>query len=319
LVTSALGLPSVSCIAEMTGKRWALVQLSFPTTITREFPFAGLDYLDFPAYNRCSYRLFRSFAWRQVRPDVNRFRGSLGLPPLKQSIFDRAETDWILTCYAVSPALLRRPSDWAAHNLVTGHLTMPASPSHSLDHISQELLEWLKTGEKPIYIGFGSMPIPDPALFIQALGALLRQTSHRYLFCAGWSALPPLPTDPRLFVISSANHQWLFPQCTAAIIHGGVGTLTATLRAGCPTVIVSIFGDQRWWGKWIQNRALGCHLPFKRLSAERLIAAIDSVLSPPITENLAVIAQQMTREDGLQTTTDSLEKYFTRATPIKPR
>lgn len=382
LVTGALGIAQVSTIAEKTGKKWAMIQLSFPTDTTSAFPFAGLDWLNFPAYNRFTYRVFRSFAWRQAKRGVNTFRSSLGLAPLRESIFDKAVSDRTLTLYAVSPALLPRPADWHPNIRVTGFLTLPSQTFHSTQPVQpgqstqpaasdktsgfpgslpastsksasktannlEALSRWLSAGDKPIYIGFGSIPIPDPALFIHVLRELLTRTDHRFLFCSGWSDLPGLSSDlrqftqpnfpaaSRLFITPATDHEWLFPQCNAAIIHGGAGTLAATLRAGVPPIIISIFGDQHWWGKLIEKKSLGRHLPFKQLSSGKLIAAIQSVLSPTtsqhahspsitrtlhtpttqpflsalIAQNLAVLARQLNREDGLQNLFTTLEQY----------
>ena len=125
------------------------------------------------------------------------------------------------------------------------------------DGVNRDLWKGCQPADKPVYMGFGSMPILDPALFAQVLKELLARTGHCYLFCTGWSALTDWPTSPNLFVVSSASHQWLFPKCKAAIILGGVGTLAAALKAGIPSVIVSIFGDQHWWGKLIQKKGPG--------------------------------------------------------------
>jgi sterol 3beta-glucosyltransferase len=293
----------------------AVIQLSFPTNATREFPFAGFDFpafdfFKFPAYNRATFRLLRSFFWRRVKTSVNDHRKSLGLPALKQSIFDKAESDHILTCYGVSPALLKRPADWETHIKVTGFLTLSNRSDDLSKDVPREWIEWLNTGEKPIYIGFGSMPIPDPARFARILRELLSRTPHRFIFCEGWSALPGLPLDSRLLVVPSIPHEWLFPQCQAAIIHGGIGTLAAALRAGIPTVVLSIFGDQHWWGKLIQKRRLGCHVPFKRLSTEKLVVTIQNILTPEIAHNLARLADELNGEDGLRNAVDSLEEYF---------
>jgi sterol 3beta-glucosyltransferase len=310
LVTSVLGVPWVSCIAEKTGKRWAIIQLSFPTTPTRAFPFAGMDVVNFPVYNLLTYRLIRSFYWRQIKAAVNEFRRSIGLPQLKHSIFDKAASDHILTLYAVSPVLLPRPADWDPDTQVTDFLSLPSPPVDGTAATAKDLMDWLDDGERPIYIGFGSMPIPDPALFMRVLQELLARTPHRYIFCQGWSQLADYPTDSRLYVVPTADHAWLLPQCRAAVIHGGVGTLAATLQAGVPPVIVSIFGDQNWWGKRIERMQLGRHLSFKRLSADKLIAAIDSVLSPAVRQNLETVAFQLQGEDGLKATIEKMERYF---------
>jgi UDP:flavonoid glycosyltransferase YjiC (YdhE family) len=232
------------------------------------------------------------------------------LSALGQSIFNKVDSDRILTCYAVSPVLLKRPSDWETHIKVTGFLILPNRSNDGSKDVPGEWIKWLDRGEKPVYIGFGSMPIPDPARFTGILRELLRRTSHRFIFCNGWPDLEGLPVDSRLLVVSSIPHEWLFPQCQAAIIHGGVGTLAAALRAGIPTIIVSIFGDQHWWGKLIQKRKLGCHIPFKRLSTKKLVAAIQNVFAPEIARNLADLSSKLNGEDGLQNAIDNLEEYF---------
>ena len=47
-------------------------------------------------------------------------------------------------------------------------------------------------------------------------------------------------------------HDWLLPQCSAAIHHGGAGTTAASLTWACPTTVVYFFGDQPFWG-------MACH------------------------------------------------------------
>ncbi len=322
LVTSALGVAWVSCIAEKTGKRWAMIQLSFPIDSTSACPFAGLDYLNSPAYNRWTYRFIRWVFWHQAKRGVKGFRQSLGLPRLQGSIFDKAVSDRVLTLYAVSPALMPRPKDWEANIQVTGFLSVPPHPTaaHVPERapetlpatLPESLAPWLQAGGPPVYIGFGSMPIPDPALFIRVLEELLTRTSHRYILCTGWTVPPDCPTHSRLFVVPSINHEWLLPQCKAAVIHGGAGTLAATLRAGIPPVIVSIYGDQHWWGKYVEKKKLGRHIPFKRLNTKRLIAALDSVLAPSVTKKVTAVARQLKGEDGVGDTVAELERYFSR-------
>jgi UDP:flavonoid glycosyltransferase YjiC (YdhE family) len=48
---------------------------------------------------------------------------------------------------------------------------------------------------------------------------------------------PKLPTLPRhgdLFIVKHIDHEWLFPPCKIAVLHGGIGTIAATLKAKIP-------------------------------------------------------------------------------------
>ncbi|MDR3715263.1 MAG: hypothetical protein P4L51_20855 [Puia sp.] len=42
------------------------------------------------------------------------------------------------------------------------------------------------------------------------------------------------------------------PHCSAAIIHGGIGTVAAALHSGTPIIVVSILADQPVNGKMIE-------------------------------------------------------------------
>jgi sterol 3beta-glucosyltransferase len=76
-VTSVLGMIWIDAIADSSGKRYATVQLSFPTTPTTEFPCVLLDFLDFPSYNRFTYRVFDFLYTKDNKKKLNSFRQSL--------------------------------------------------------------------------------------------------------------------------------------------------------------------------------------------------------------------------------------------------
>jgi sterol 3beta-glucosyltransferase len=305
LVTGLLGMIWVACIAEKLGKKWAVLQVSLPNTPTRVFPLAALDGLDFPAYNLFTYRLFNFAYWHNNKKGIRRFREELGLSPLNHSLIRKIAEGKIPILYAFSPALLPRPEDWYPWVDITGFLYLDAR-----GEIPQDLVGWIEKGEKPIYIGFGSIPIPDPELFSGILKELLDKTHHRFVFCKGWSPMPELPKHPNLFTLDSIDHQWLFPRCKAGVIHGGVGTMAAGLRAKIPLVILSIIADQPWWGKIIQRKNLGIHIPFKKLTKEKLFAALQKIQSPEIIQNSIEIGERIHLEGGLKRTLDLLEKYF---------
>ncbi|HEV2478679.1 MAG TPA: glycosyltransferase [Puia sp.] len=334
LVTSLVGMIWVHAIAAKTGKPWATIQLSFPSTPTREFPFALLSFLDFPAYNKLTYKIFDYLYCKDYTKQLNEFRASLGLEPVKGSILKKIAAENTPNLYALSPNLLPRPADWDARSQITGFLHLPperrgqdpqdgipsdlASTGHiPSESIPSDLTRWLETGEAPIYIGFGSIPVPDPVKFVRILRQLLAETPYRFIFCQGWSHLDDLPQHQRLYVVETANHDALFPHCRAAVIHGGIGTIATALRARLPLVIASIFADQPWWGKIIARRGLGAHLPFARWSAPRLRAAIRTTETPEVRQRVADLGEKMRREDGLTATIEALETYFAQ-TPTGP-
>ena len=313
MITSMVNMIWVDAIAERSGKPWATIQLSFPSTPTKEFPFALLPFFDFPLYNRLTYRLFDFLYSKDYRKQLNAFRQSLGLEPVKGSLLKKLAQGGTPNLYAISPSFLPRPDDWDTRSQLTGFIHLPPKrrEENPMDGTPPDLIRWLGEGDKPIYLGFGSIPVPDPAKFIHILNRILAETNYRIVFCQGWSHLDDLPGHPRLMVVSSANHDWLFPRCRTAIIHGGVGTMAAALRAKIPLVIASIFADQPFWGKQIEARGLGIHLPFWHWTTEKLLAAIRKTETPGLRQRVVELGERMTREDGLKQTIAALEKYQT--------
>jgi sterol 3beta-glucosyltransferase len=307
LVTSLLALPWVDSVAEKLGKHWAIIQLSIPTVPTGDFPFAFMDIFNSPAFNLFTYRFYEFVYHHSGKKIVNKFRASLGLPKLKVPLLKQIETGKIPNLHCISPSLLARPNDWAANNDITGFLFLPESLQKN---IPDNLIQWLAEGDKPIYIGFGSIPVPDTNLLQKLIQHLLDTTSHRIIFCYGWSPTIRLPENPRLFIIDTVSHQWMIPRCKAAVIHGGVGTTAAGLQAGIPLVIASIIADQPWLGKLIEQKKLGVHIPFKKLNPQNFTDAIERTQNIDIIDNAKTISKQINRENGVEKTLDRLETYF---------
>ena len=312
IITSVLCLVWISCIAEKLNKKWAVITFSPPTTPTKEFPFAGFAFFNNAKFNWFSHWLFEYLYWTLNKKEINKFRQSISLPVLKSNILDRITINNILNLYAISPSLIPNPDDWPSNSSITGYLSLPAKQreSHEIDKIPSELLEFLRKGEAPVYIGMGSMPIPNTDLLKNIISALLASTEHRIIFCTGQSKISNLPQHNHLFVTDYTNHEWLLPQCKVAIIHGGAGTIAAVLKAKVPMIIASIVADQPWWGKIIQDKSLGLHIPFKKLNSKRLIELIDKVQSNQIKENLFTIGEKIIHENGAETAIGLIRKYF---------
>jgi sterol 3beta-glucosyltransferase len=307
LITSVLPLPLVYSIAEKYRKKLAVVFLSVPPVPTKEFPFQVFGAKGHPWFNRLSYRL-TGLAYLMIRKKMNEFRKEIGLPPT--NVMKALLKSNTLAITAISQLLLPQPKDWPSNAHVTGFLFLPpaAREKPGQTEIPQGLETWLAKGDTPVYMGFGSIPIPDQGKLIRTLKGLLDK--KRVVLAAGWSTLNNLPTHPNLFVVKYVNHDWLLPRCTAAIIHGGIGTIAAVLRSGKPIIVVSILADQPINGQMIEQKKLGFHIPFKQLSPEKLLQAIRTADNPQTTKNCLAAAATIKAEDGVGKTTHLMEQYF---------
>lgn len=122
---------------------------------------------------------------------------------------------------------------------------------------SPELVSFMKNAradEKPIvYIGFGSITIPDPQRLTKRIVKGVLKSGVRAIISKGWASRMKENTGeldeypPECFVVrtpllthvvsvlhesqvDSIPHDWLFPQIDAAVHHGGAGTTGASLR-----------------------------------------------------------------------------------------
>ena len=312
IIANSMTLPIVSAIAEKQNKKVALTYFMPPVVPTTEFPLGDFDFFNFSWYNKLTYKIAQGFFWKFIKQDTNEYRKELGLPELKENLVTYLDKQNILDLYCLSQSLIPQPKDWESHHKITGFINIPKHKreNHFLDLTTCELSEWLSNGDKPIYIGFGSNGVGNTAKFSKILTQVLEQTNERILFCTGWSQFDNLPKHKNLFVTKYVNHETILPQCKIGVFHGGAGTLATMLRHNLPVIIVSFYTDQPTWGKIVERKKLGVHLPVKTLSADKLISAIQKVQTSKMKNNASVVGQQIRDENGLDNAINEIEKYF---------
>jgi len=312
IIANSMTLPIVSAIAEKQNKKVALTYFMPPVVPTTEFPLGDFDFFNFSWYNKLTYKIAQGFFWKFIKQDTNEYRKELGLPELKENLVTYLDKQNILDLYCLSQSLIPQPKDWESHHKITGFINIPKQKreSHFLDQTTSELSEWLSNGDKPIYIGFGSNGVGNTEKFSKILTEVLEKTNERILFCTGWSQFDNLPKHKNLFVTKYVNHETILPQCKIGVFHGGAGTLATMLRHNLPVIIVSFYTDQPTWGKIVERKKLGVHLPVKTLSADKLISAIQKVQTSKMKNNASVVGQQIRDENGLDNAINEIEKYF---------
>jgi UDP:flavonoid glycosyltransferase YjiC (YdhE family) len=101
--------------------------------------------------------------------------------------------------------------------------------------------------------------------------------------------------------IESIPHDWLFPQMTCIVHHGGAGTTGAGLRAGVPHIIIPFFADQPFWGYRAAKLGVGTKpIPKQDLTVERLVAAIQvATTDENMRSRAAMLSKKIQAEDGV--------------------
>lgn len=278
-----------------------LPSAEFPQVMMCRMPLLP-ESLGGPA-NRLSHRVTEWVHWRGRQEQVNAFRRSLGLPAAQGSIVTAAARLGTPALLAYSAAVFPRPGDWHPDSVLTGYWRLPPQARQRLGESepSPELADWLSAGEPPVFMGFGSMPILDPAPLVEATIEAARRTGVRVLIGAGWTELAKagvtLPEYVRL--TGDVDFDWLFPRCRAVIHHGGSGTTGAGLTAGRPTWIYSLYFDQPFWGTRVRRLGVGGHGRFRDMRARPLAEVIRRLGHDDIRQRASVLGDQLRREEGV--------------------
>ncbi|XP_050242542.1 sterol 3-beta-glucosyltransferase UGT80A2-like isoform X1 [Quercus robur] len=282
---------------------------TMPWTPTSEFPHPLSRVRQQIGY-RLSYQIVDALIWLGIRDMINEFRKKqLKLRPVTYLSGSYSSPPDIPYGYIWSPHLVPKPKDWGPNIDVVGFCFLDLASNYQPP---DSLVEWLAAGKKPIYIGFGSLPVEEPEKMTKIIVEALEITGQRGIINKGWGGLGNL-AEPKDFVLllDSCPHDWLFPRCIAVVHHGGAGTTAAGLKAACPTAIVPFFGDQPFWGERVHARGVGpAPIPIDEFSREKLVDAINFMLDPEVKKRAVEVADAMKNEDGVTGAVKAFHKHF---------
>ncbi|XP_039049075.1 sterol 3-beta-glucosyltransferase UGT80A2-like, partial [Hibiscus syriacus] len=271
---------------------------TMPWTPTSEFPHP-LSRVKQPAGYRLSYQIVDSMIWLGIRDMINDVRKKrLNLRPVTYLSGSQGSDSDVPHGYIWSPHLVPKPKDWGPKIDVVGFCFLDLASNYEPP---ESLVKWLEAGPKPIYIGFGSLPVQEPERMTQIIVDALEQTGQRGIINKGWGGLGNLAENKDfVYLLDNVPHDWLFLHCKAVVHHGGAGTTAAGLKAACPTTIVPFFGDQPFWGERVHARGVGPPpIPVDEFSLPKLVDAIKFMLDPKVKEGAIELAKAMESEDGV--------------------
>ncbi|XP_044499884.1 sterol 3-beta-glucosyltransferase UGT80A2-like isoform X3 [Mangifera indica] len=190
---------------------------TMPWTPTSEFPHPLSRVRQQVAY-RLSYQIVDALIWLGIRDMINEFRKKkLKLRPVTYLSGSWGSPQDVPYGYIWSPQLVPKPRDWGPKIDVVGFCFLDLASSYQPP---DPLVKWLEEGKKPIYIGFGSLPVQEPEKMTEIIVTALERTRQRGIINKGWGGLGNL-TEPKEFVylLDNCPHDWLFLQCSAVILY----------------------------------------------------------------------------------------------------
>ncbi|MBS4729538.1 glycosyltransferase [Mycobacterium sp. SM1] len=262
-----------------------------------------------PAVGRLTMTVTERLVGRIWRKAEDAQRRELGLPratgPAPRRVTERGSLEIQAYDEACFPGLATEWAKFDGRRPFVGALTLQL-PTDT----DAEIASWIAAGSPPIYFGFGSIPVESPAGTLAMIADACAQLGQRALVCAGWSDFSNVPHVGHVKVVDAVNHATVFPACRAVVHHGGAGTTAAGLRAGAPTLILWLLGEQALWGAAIKRLQVGTARRFSSTTRESLLADLRTILAPRCAARAREIATRMsTPADSVAAAADLLEDF----------
>lgn len=264
-------------------------------------------------YNWLSHREFNRVFWTVNRVGINWLRRQFpDLPALQEWPFG----DPLAPCspcrtpilYGISQHTLPGLTEQVLTKRLTGYWFYDSPGWQPPDGLER----FLDSGEKPVFVGFGSLIPKDAARLVRTALEALKRCGCRAVLLGGWGGLPAGSLPDSVYSIEDVPFDWLFPRVAAAVHHGGMGTTAAALRAGIPSVIVPFTFDQPFWGHQVHRLGAGpAPIPRSQLTADRLAQALAKALEDEsIHVSTAWLGVKIRGEDGVTAAVQAIEQHL---------
>lgn len=285
---------------------FAAQKFRIPSVLASPFPMHKTkEYLSVVMYGKAksnaltkkiSYAMIQGMLWMASKSSVKGFwKKNFGETPDNFGCPFERHTDKkhpaIISC---SNFVFKRPDDWNENIHQYGYWFVEEPCQYTP---TGELATFLKAGEKPVYIGFGSMTSIEKheGLAEIAVEAIVK-SGKRGIIC-GMGKPANLPKN--IIAIDSIPHSWLFEMVSAVCHHGGAGTTAAGFKAGIPSIIVPFSNDQFAWAHRAYDLGVGAKpIPKKDLSSDKLADAIKFALTDKIVTNARTLGKKIAAENG---------------------
>lgn len=292
----------------------AVLALPIPMYVpTKEFPWPGVGMPTWlPAVaNRATFLGMKAPAAIFGRV-VDRWReDTLGLPRRRgrHDPLRRPDNGQVPVLHAFSPSVLPPPADWPDSAHTTGYWFLPPSD----EPLPPRVEDFLRAGDPPVFVGFGSMSGSDPARSTALVQEAARRAETRLVIGAGWGGLDSSIQGDDVLAVEDVDYLRLFPRMAAVVHHGGAGTTGTAFASGRPQVVCPFIADQPFWARLAHTRGVApAPQPQRHLTAGGLATAITTAATDPNMERAAAeLGHRVRAEDGISAAVTALERIAT--------
>ena len=284
---------------------FAAQEMNIPSVLATPFPMNKTEeYLSVVTYGKArptkinkkiSYKMIQGMLWLASSNTVKQhWKERFGRVPKNfKSPYEKISKDHI-AMVSCSNFVFPRPKDWDKNIYQSGYWFVEENKEYKP---SKELEAFINNGEKPVYIGFGSVFDSDEKdKIVRIIIAALKKCGKRGII-SGMGKVDNLPDN--IISVDGIPHTWLFEKLSVDCHHGGAGTTAAGFRAGVPSVIIPFSNDQFAWAHRAFDLGVGAKPIYKKdLTADKLAEGISYALNKDIIERAEMLSKNIALEDG---------------------
>lgn len=284
---------------------FAAQEMNIPSVLATPFPMHKTnEYLSVVMYGKSkptsinkkiSYKMIQSMLWLASSNTVKEhWKERFGRMPINfKNPYEKVSKlqPAIVSC---SNYVFPRPKDWNENIHQSGYWFVEENNKYKP---SKELEDFINKGDKPVYIGFGSMFDSDEKDdIVKIIIDAITKCGKRGII-SGMGKIDNLPDN--LISVGSIPHTWLFEKVSVVCHHGGAGTTAAGFRAGVPSVIIPFSNDQFAWAHRAFDLGVGCKPIYKKdLTSDKLADGINYALNKDIVDNSKTLSEKISLEQG---------------------
>lgn len=284
---------------------FAAQEMNIPSILATPFPMNKTEeYLSVVTYGKArptkinkkiSYKMIQGMLWLASSNTVKQhWKERFGRVPKNfKSPYEKISKDHI-AMVSCSNFVFHRPKDWDKNIYQSGYWFVEENKEYKP---SKELEAFINNGEKPVYIGFGSVFDSDEKdKIVRIIIDALKKCGKRGII-SGMGKVDNLPDN--IISVDGIPHTWLFEKVSLVCHHGGAGTTAAGFRAGVPSVIIPFSNDQFAWAHRAFDLGVGAKPIYKKdLTADKLAEGINYALNKDIIERAEMLSKNIALEDG---------------------
>ena len=244
---------------------------------------------------------------------LNKWRRKNGLPKWGlKSTYKKIGGRKLLTFYPTSRVLMKPDPTWGDHIHVTGYWY---HPDEAIDKYQpqEDLLKFLNSGEKPIFVAFGKAESKELAeLQIRVLLAL-KETGIRAVIQADQIPKSDRVNTDQLYFIENVPYSYIFGKVRAVVHHGGNTTNGLGLRAGLPTLVIPLALDQYFYGRMDHRIGAGpapLYIRKRLCTVDEIEGSLNDLISGKYDKGALEASKTILKENGVIEAADAIEAYI---------